>query len=78
MKFYRFASKEQFQGFAGTDQTDFNLNGVIVHVMGYIPNPEAGPEEDPNLPGWHVNTTGPVPGWELFEVSPDQPVRIFA
>jgi len=31
------------------------------------------------MPGWHVNYLGTLPeGWEAFEVTPEQPKRIFA
>ena len=31
------------------------------------------------IPGWHVNYLGTLPeGWEAFEVTPEQPKRIFA
>ena len=29
------------------------------------------------LPGWHVNTTHPVPGWEAQRVAPETPRRVF-
>ena len=30
------------------------------------------------LPGWHVNATAPVPGWEAQRVVPSTPRRLFA
>jgi hypothetical protein len=35
-------------------------------------------QEPTALPGWHVNTPAPVPGWEAKQVTPATPMRVYA
>lgn len=65
--------------------TDYTGSIDIIGVI-FKPSDEVGTDADGNevpvmtaIPGWHVNTRGPMPAELLpFSVLPAQPVRIWA
>lgn len=49
-------------------------------VIGTIQKRTGGTDENPiykEVPGYHVNTTEPVPEWEKWRVEPSEPYRVF-
>jgi hypothetical protein len=50
-----------------------DIIGIIYDITGDVENPTATPK-----PGWHVNSTEPVPEWAEWQVTPDIPSCVFA
>lgn len=70
---------EQEQLVAYTHDRAIDVIGVLYNDDG-VYNEEGEVITPPTvIPGWHVNYLGDLPeGWEAFEVTPEQPKRIFA
>lgn len=57
------------------------LDVIGIITTGGTWNSETGDQLTPpeTLDGWHVNYVGDLPdGWDVYVVSPEQPVRVFA
>lgn len=78
--FLRFADEAEATA-ALTDYTgSIDIIGTIYKPTGVMIETDEGEvEEVAPIPGWHVNTRGPMPAELLpFSVLPAQPVRIWA
>lgn len=57
------------------------LDVIGLIAIGGTYDPETGEVITPPtpLPGWHINYSGDLPdGWDVYTVTPEQPVRVWA
>lgn len=89
--FYCFPTKQDYIDAITVDTVTIDSDGaeviesvqkppINVDVVGVMFERTGGTDEEPvfsEVPGYHVNTIEPVEGWELHQVFPSSPSRIF-